>query len=117
MKKCRFDLHRITSYAYYSYDQNLFLLSLLTLKSLRKISVEDKRNLGTALSKLCPEDLRKALEIVARNNPNFKLDDEEVNIDMDAQVLVELVLSLEICIAYFLHHLFLKRRVNQHYGG
>lgn len=69
----------------YEVDTYLEELREKVVKKCRKISVEDKRNIGTALSKLPPEDLRKALEIVARNNPNFPLDEEEVNLDMDAQ--------------------------------
>lgn len=69
----------------YEVDTHLEELREKVVKKCRKISVEDKRKIGTALSKLSPEDLRKALEIVARNNPNFPLDDEEVNLDMDAQ--------------------------------
>ena len=52
----------------------------------RKISTEEKRKLGAALTKLPPEDLRKALEIVAENNPSFQATAEEVDLDIDAQV-------------------------------
>lgn len=48
---------------------------------------EEKRKLGTWLSKLSPEDLNKALEIIAQDNPNFQYTAEEVDLDMDAQVL------------------------------
>lgn len=51
----------------------------------RKISIEEKRNLGIALTKLSPEDLSKALEIVAQNNPLFPASAEEVELDIDAQ--------------------------------
>lgn len=54
----------------------------------RKISTEEKRNLGAALTKLSPEDLTKALEIVAQNNPSFQATAEEVDLDIDAQVIV-----------------------------
>ena len=54
----------------------------------RKISTEEKRNLGAALTKLSPEDLTKALEIVAQNNPSFQATAEEVDLDIDAQVII-----------------------------
>lgn len=50
------------------------------------MSIEDKRKLGTALARLSPEDLNKALEIVAENNPSFQATAQEVDLDMDAQV-------------------------------
>lgn len=54
----------------------------------RKMSTEDKRKLFTALTELSPEDLNKALEIVAQNNPCFQGMAEEVDLDIDAQVLI-----------------------------
>lgn len=50
------------------------------------MSTEEKRNLGTALARLSTEDLNKALEIIAQNNPGFQAMAEEVEIDIDAQV-------------------------------
>lgn len=50
------------------------------------MSTEEKRKLGAALTRLSPEDLSKALEIVAQNNPSFQATAEEVDLDMDAQV-------------------------------
>lgn len=61
---------------------------------------EEKRKLGTWLSKLSPEDLNKALEIIAQDNPNFQYTAEEVDLDMDAQVL-----SLPPCLPLPLHPL------------
>ncbi|MCD7461179.1 hypothetical protein HAX54_045444 [Datura stramonium] len=61
------------------------MLILLVYRYLRKISIEEKRNLGIALTKLSPEDLSKALEIVAQNNPLFPASAEEVELDIDAQ--------------------------------
>lgn len=54
----------------------------------RNISTLEKRKLGVSLSKLCPEDLRKALDIVAQNNLNFQATAEEVELDINAQVLI-----------------------------
>lgn len=50
------------------------------------MSVQDKRNIGIALTQLCPEDLSKALDIVARHNPSFHSTALEVDLDIDAQV-------------------------------
>ncbi|KAH9703553.1 hypothetical protein KPL70_011150 [Citrus sinensis] len=50
-----------------------------------KTSTEEKRKLGAALTRLSPEDLGKALEIVAQSNTGFQATAEEVELDMDAQ--------------------------------
>lgn len=52
------------------------------------MSTEEKRKLGAALSRLSAEDLSKALEIVAQNNPSFQATAEEVDLDIDAQVVI-----------------------------
>ena len=52
------------------------------------MSTEEKRKLGVALSRLSPEDLNTALEIVAQSNPGFLATAEEVDLDIDAQVTV-----------------------------
>jgi hypothetical protein len=54
------------------------------------MSTEEKRNLGTALTQLTPEDLSRALEIVAETNPSFQATAQEVDLDMDAQVIIYL---------------------------
>ncbi|KAJ3692555.1 hypothetical protein LUZ60_011650 [Juncus effusus] len=51
----------------------------------RKMNTEEKRRLGTGLSKLNADDLNKVLEIIAKENPNFHFSNEEVDLDMDAQ--------------------------------
>lgn len=53
----------------------------------RKMTTEEKRKLGVGLSTLSPEDLNKALEIIAESNPNFQATGEVVDLDMDAQVI------------------------------
>lgn len=60
------------------------------------MSTEEKRKLGVGLSNLSPEDLNKALEIIAQDNPNFQSTAEEVDLDMDAQVI-----SLQITVIIF----------------
>lgn len=54
----------------------------------RKMSTEEKRKLGVALAQLSTEDISKALEIVAQNNPSFQATAEEVDLDIDAQVII-----------------------------
>ncbi|KAJ4785976.1 Transcription factor GTE1 [Rhynchospora pubera] len=60
-------------------------LRQMAIESCRKMTSEEKRKLGTGLSNLSPEDLNKALEIIAQDNPNFQYTAEEVDLDMDAQ--------------------------------
>ncbi|KAH7844063.1 hypothetical protein Vadar_023808 [Vaccinium darrowii] len=50
-----------------------------------RMTTEEKRRLGTALTHLSPDDLQKALLIVAENNPSFQATAEEVDLDIDAQ--------------------------------
>lgn len=50
------------------------------------MSTEEKKALMTVLTQLSPEDLNKALLIVAQNNPNFQATGQEVDLDIDAQV-------------------------------
>lgn len=66
-------------------DMHLEELREMVLRNCRKMSTEEKKRLGTALTQLSSEDLDKALLIVAQNNPNFEAHAEEVNLDMDAQ--------------------------------
>jgi len=56
------------------------------------MSTEEKRKLGGALTRLSPEDLTKALEIVAQNNPGFQATAEEVDLDIDAQVIIYIII-------------------------
>lgn len=51
----------------------------------RMMSTEEKRHLGQSLSQLTPEDLAKAIQIIAQKNPDFKASGEEVEVDIDAQ--------------------------------
>lgn len=69
----------------YEAEMHLEELRENVVKKCRKISIEDKRNLGIALTHLCPEDLSKALDIVARHNPTFPSTALEVDLDIDAQ--------------------------------
>ncbi|KAF5453456.1 hypothetical protein F2P56_028357 [Juglans regia] len=76
---------RDTSNELYELDVHLEDLRELVVQKCRKTSTEEKRKLGAALTKLSPEDLTKALEIVAQNNPCFQATAEEVDLDIDAQ--------------------------------
>lgn len=58
------------------------------------MSTEEKRKLGAALTRLSPEDLSKALEIVAQSNPGFQATGEEVDLDIDAQVICILLFKV-----------------------
>ncbi|XP_059456802.1 transcription factor GTE6 [Corylus avellana] len=69
----------------YELDVHLEDLREMVVQKCRKTSTEEKRKLGAALTKLSPEDLTKALEIVAQNNPSFQATAEEVDLDIDAQ--------------------------------
>ncbi|CAL9040278.1 transcription factor GTE1-like isoform X1 [Musa acuminata AAA Group] len=68
-------------------ELNLHLEKLreLVIQKCRKMSTKEKRELSVGLSSLPPEDLNKALEIIAQNNPFFRATGEVVDLDMDAQ--------------------------------
>ncbi|KAF9595251.1 hypothetical protein IFM89_038254 [Coptis chinensis] len=65
------------------------------------MSVEEKRKLGIGLSRLSPDDLTKALEIIAHKNPSFQATTEEVDIDMDAQQNMQVNTSKKACAAVY----------------
>ncbi|KAJ9545427.1 hypothetical protein OSB04_025134 [Centaurea solstitialis] len=69
----------------YEADMHLEQLRETVVQKCRKMSIEDKRNLGIALTQLSPEDLSKALDIVAQHNPSFHSTAIEVDLDIDAQ--------------------------------
>ncbi|XP_050367760.1 transcription factor GTE1-like [Argentina anserina] len=60
-------------------------LRKVVVQKCRKMSFDDKRRLGTALTQLSPEDLSKALDIVAQDNPDFQATAQEVDLDIDTQ--------------------------------
>ncbi|GMI80628.1 hypothetical protein HRI_001732200 [Hibiscus trionum] len=69
----------------YEVDTHLEQLRDIVVRKCRKMSTEENRNLGTAIAGLSPEDLSKALEIIAQSNPGFRAMAEELEIDIDAQ--------------------------------
>ncbi|KAG6395224.1 hypothetical protein SASPL_145865 [Salvia splendens] len=44
-----------------------------------------KKRLGTAITRLSPEDINKALEIISQNDPTFQASGDTVEVDIDAQ--------------------------------
>lgn len=66
-------------------DMQLEELREMVLQKCRKMSTEDKKKLGNALTRLSPEDLNKALLIVAQSDPTFQPTATEVELDMNAQ--------------------------------
>lgn len=58
------------------------------------MTTEEKKRLGSAITRLSPVDIDKALEIVAQNNPNFQAAAETVEVDIDAQVPTRLFICL-----------------------
>ncbi|KAK4436010.1 Transcription factor GTE6 [Sesamum alatum] len=69
----------------YDIDMHIEELREMVVRNCRHISTMEKRKLGIALANLCPEDLSKALDIVAQNNLNFRATAEEVELDINAQ--------------------------------
>ncbi|KAF0903289.1 hypothetical protein E2562_026572 [Oryza meyeriana var. granulata] len=66
-------------------NKQLEELRLMVVQRCRKMTTDEKRKLGAGLCHLSSEELTKALEIVAQDNPSFQLAAEVVNLDMDAQ--------------------------------
>ncbi|KAG6788073.1 hypothetical protein POTOM_004126 [Populus tomentosa] len=66
-------------------DMQLERIREMVVCNSRKISTEEKKKLGTALTQLSHQDLIRALEIVAEHNPSFQATAQEVNLDMDTQ--------------------------------
>ncbi|KAJ6945924.1 transcription factor GTE1 isoform X1 [Populus alba x Populus x berolinensis] len=66
-------------------DMQLERIREMVVHNSRKISTEEKKKLGTALTQLSHQDLIRALEIVAEHNPSFQATAQEVNLDMDTQ--------------------------------
>lgn len=61
-------------------------LVLICLSWFRKMTTEDKKRLASAITRLSPEDINKAIEIIAQNDPTFRTAGETVEVDIDAQV-------------------------------
>ncbi|CAM0912659.1 unnamed protein product [Alopecurus aequalis] len=66
-------------------NKQLDELRKMVVQRCRKMTTDEKRKLGAGLCHLSPEDLSKALDLVAQDNPSFQITAEEVDLDMDAQ--------------------------------
>jgi hypothetical protein len=66
-------------------NKQLDELRKMVVQRCRKMTTDEKRKLGAGLCHLSPEDLSKALELVAQDSPDFQITAEEVELDMDAQ--------------------------------
>ncbi|KAI5394508.1 hypothetical protein KIW84_061241 [Lathyrus oleraceus] len=66
-------------------DKALTNLKSIMIAKCRKLSSLEKPLLAADITKLSPDNLHKALEIVNENNPNFQLNIEEVTLDLDSQ--------------------------------
>ncbi|KAI9198912.1 hypothetical protein LWI28_024363 [Acer negundo] len=66
-------------------DLQLEKLRETVVQKCRKMTTDEKKKLGAALTRLSPNDLDKALKIVAEYNPNFQPTAQEVDLNMDAQ--------------------------------
>lgn len=66
-------------------DTHLEDIRDLVLQKCRKMTTEEKKRLGSAIARLSPEDINKALEIIAQNDPTFQAGGETVEVDIDAQ--------------------------------
>lgn len=66
------------------------MLRLMSVFFIRKITSEEKRNIGLAFLKLSPDELQKVLGIVAQADPRFQTKAEVVTIEMDVLVSKDL---------------------------
>uniref|UniRef100_A0A0E0DWE9 Bromo domain-containing protein n=1 Tax=Oryza meridionalis TaxID=40149 RepID=A0A0E0DWE9_9ORYZ len=66
-------------------NKQLEELRQMVVQKCRKMTTYEKRKLGAGLCHLSPEELTKALEMVAQDNPSFEAKGDELELDMDAQ--------------------------------
>ncbi|KAL1535696.1 transcription factor GTE6 [Salvia divinorum] len=66
-------------------DTHIEELKDLVLQKCRKMTTEEKKRLGSAITRLSPEDINKALEIISQNDPTFQAAGDTVEVDIDAQ--------------------------------
>ncbi|XP_022635917.1 transcription factor GTE1 isoform X3 [Vigna radiata var. radiata] len=60
-------------------------LKEMVIEKCRKISIRERLELVKSFSRLNFENLNKALQIISENDPTFKPNDQEVNLDLDKQ--------------------------------
>ncbi|XP_070681853.1 transcription factor GTE1-like [Malus domestica] len=63
----------------------MWSVKVMRVSSPLKRTSSEKRKLWVTLARLSPEDLSKALEIVAQSNPGFQATADKVDLDIDAQ--------------------------------
>ncbi|CAI8615608.1 unnamed protein product [Vicia faba] len=66
-------------------DMALKNLKSLMIVKCKKLSSLEKSLLAADITKLSPDNLCKALEIVNENNPNFQVSRKDVTLDLDSQ--------------------------------
>ncbi|CAI9762736.1 unnamed protein product [Fraxinus pennsylvanica] len=66
-------------------EMHLGELKDMVLQNCRRMSTEEKRRLSSAIAKLSPNDIDKAVEIIAQSNPDFQAAREDVEINIDVQ--------------------------------
>ncbi|PIN15891.1 hypothetical protein CDL12_11465 [Handroanthus impetiginosus] len=66
-------------------DAHLEKLREMVLQKCRKMTTEEKKRLGRAITQLSPEDINKALEIIAQNDPTMQSGGDTVEVSIDAQ--------------------------------
>ncbi|XP_061345879.1 transcription factor GTE1-like isoform X2 [Gastrolobium bilobum] len=66
-------------------DTDLNNLKAMVIEKYRKLSTQEKIMLATDIARLSPENINRALQIVAEDNPTFQPNAEEVDLDIDAQ--------------------------------
>ncbi|XP_010524841.1 PREDICTED: transcription factor GTE6 [Tarenaya hassleriana] len=64
-------------------DAELEELRSMVVQKCRKISIEERRDIGLSMPKLSPDNLLKALDILAQGNPSFQTTEAVVNVEMD----------------------------------
>ncbi|CAK8570387.1 unnamed protein product [Lathyrus sativus] len=66
-------------------DKALANLKSEMIANCRKLSPLEKSLLAVDISKLCPENLNKVLEIVKENNPDSQINMEDATLDLDSE--------------------------------
>ncbi|KAK7289966.1 hypothetical protein RIF29_04037 [Crotalaria pallida] len=79
------NMARNLSAALHEVDMHLESLKTLVIQKCRKLSNHERKMLGMHLTRLSPENLIKALQIVSQNNPTFQPNTLEVDLDIDVQ--------------------------------